>query len=171
VKNLKRKLRGQKRKVNKLKKNLAEIGDFFPKESYVDAPYYHYHLPCSQRLLDSKNSSNKIRKTAMQLLIDAAVRLRSVRPSNLVDKKIVVCINLPHLWDSQIIIFYDTEYYENFFDRTTDDQRWTTINNTKSILEKYALECPKGFKAIGFNEEINDEDFHKKNELWFIGEI
>jgi hypothetical protein len=168
---LKRKVRGQKRKVNKLKKNLAEIGNFFPEESYVNAPYYNYHLPCSQRLLDSKNSSNKIRKTAMQLLIDAAVRLRKVRPSNLADKKIVVAIYLPHLWDSQIIIFYDLEYYENFFNRNTDSQRWTPIKNTKSILDNYALDCPKDFKALGFNEEINDGDFHAKNEIWCIGEI
>lgn len=168
---LRHKIRGQKRKVNDLKKQLERLGDFFPDESFVHDSYYHYHFPCSQGLLDSKNSSSKIRKTAMQLLIDSAVRLRKARPDNLADKKIVVSINLPYLWDSQVIVFYNKEYYQSFFDRDSSEQKWIEIKESTSIIDKYKLRIPGDFKVKGYLEEINDIDYQYSGQIWFIGEL
>ena len=79
---IKKKVRGQKRKINQPRQNLGRLSDFFPDDSYVHDKYYHYLFPCDQEFLDSINSSNKLRSNCIQLLIDSAEKLQTKRPDS-----------------------------------------------------------------------------------------
>jgi hypothetical protein len=128
-------------------------------------------MPCSKGLVDSQNSPSKLRKECIQLLINSAYDLTKTRPDSGKENKIVCLINLPFIWDSQVIVFYDNNYYEDFFDRNSDYQRWSKLNTGDSIIDSLNLKCPDNFKVQGYNEEINDGDYKRKGQLWFIGEL
>ncbi|MPM60133.1 hypothetical protein SDC9_106980 [bioreactor metagenome] len=168
---IKKKVRGQKRKLSNLKRRFESLSEFFPDDSYVNDKYYHFHFPGAQNLVDSKNSTSKLRKTCIQLMIDSAYNLYKKRPESNVNNRIVCAIDLPFIWDSQVIIFYDKDYFKDFFNRDTDDQRWTEIKSNSSIIDLFGLKCPDGFLVKGFIEEIEDEDYKFKGQIWFIGEL
>lgn len=169
---IKRKVRGQKRKINRLKQRLHDISNFFPDDSYMQHDkYYHIHMPCQQVFIDSKNSPPNLRKECIQLLINSAYDLTKTRPDSQKKNKIVCAVNLPFIWDSQIIVFYDSNHYDQFFDRNSAYQRWSKLNSGLSIIESLNLECPDIFSVQGYSEEINDEDHKHKGEIWFIGEL
>ncbi len=41
--------------------------------------------------------------------------------------KVVAVIDELYLWNSQIIIFYDEKYYNDFWDRKDSYQTWTPL--------------------------------------------
>tara|TARA_B100000767_G_C19433834_1_gene397121 strand:- start:65 stop:601 length:537 start_codon:yes stop_codon:yes gene_type:complete len=168
----KRKVRGQKRKFNRLKQRLHAISNFFPDDSYMqDDKYYHIHMPCSQRFVDSKNSPSTLRKECIQLLINTAYDLTKARPDSKKENKIVCFVNLPFIWNSQIIVFYDNNYYDEFFDRNSDYHRWSKLNSGVNIIDSLNLKCPDSFSVQGYKEEINDGDYKHKGQIWCIGEL
>ena len=169
---IKRKVRGKKRKLNRLKHRLNDISNFFPDVSYLQHErYYHIHMPCSNSFVDSKNSPSNLRKECIQLLINTAYDLTKTRPDEQKEHKIVCAVYLPFIWDSQIIVFNDN-YYDEFFDnRDSDYQRWSKLNSELSIIDSLNLKCPDIFSVQGYSEEINDDDYKHKGQIWFIGEL
>jgi hypothetical protein len=82
-----------------------------------------------------------------------------------------VCIQLPNLWDSQIIIFYEENYFNSFFERNSEYQKWILLPSNRDILSELGLDIPTGLSAKGYREEIIDDDYKSISELWFIGEL
>ena len=75
--------------------------------------------------------------------------------------------SIPDVWCSEIIIFYDQEYYEAFFKRDCAYQTWIKIKND-SFLKRKQIQTP--LKEAGYQQTIRDEDIYQ-NELWFYGDI
>lgn len=83
----------------------------------------------------------------------------------------VAVIDVPYFCSSQIIIFYDKEYYDTFWDRNDNDQKWTVINNSKLSLAK-ERGIATDLTEIGYTETLMDEDgYYKNTELWFYGDL
>ena len=79
-------------------------------------------------------------------------------------------INEFDLWKSQIIIFYDEEYYNSFWSRTSGEQIWNPIENPeKSFLQERQIEL--SLKEKGYLEIINDIDYSYRTTLWFYGDV
>tara|TARA_B100000768_G_scaffold40692_1_gene39573 strand:- start:963 stop:1499 length:537 start_codon:yes stop_codon:yes gene_type:complete len=169
---IKRKVRGQKRKLNRLKQRLNDKSNFFPDDSYVQPDkYYHIHMPCSQGFVDSKNSPSNLRKECIQLLINTAYDLTKTRPDSKKENKIVCAVTLPFIWDSQIIVFFDN-YYDQFFDNINSYyEGWSKLNSELSIIDSLNLKCPDTFSVQGYSEEINYGNYIHKGQTWFIGEL
>ncbi len=72
---LKKKARGIKSKLIQLENRLDNIISDIPNEDQIHDKYYHFHLPCSARLVDSKKSSNSFRRDVLQLLINYLFKL------------------------------------------------------------------------------------------------
>ncbi len=106
----------------------------------------------------------------MQTLIDRAFHLTSIAPTDL-ETRVVVAICLPELWGSQIIVFFGSDYYDSFFNRDSEDQKWTPLPVNRSFTREWNLRVPDGFSQRGYKEELRDTDFTFDGEIWFIGQL
>ncbi len=166
----KKKVRGGKRKSRIMVREIEKLTENFP-ELDLNRGYWHMHLPVSQVFIDSKNTPSHIRTLCIKTLINRAIFLSNMKPKVRTKIRVVACIELPQLWDSQIIIFFGDEYFENFFNRDDDYQKWSLIDTNRSLLKVYDLCIPNDFIERGYIEEIFDDDFKSKSEIWFIGEL
>lgn len=158
------KQRGQRRKLKQL---LNRINQFTTEYLPIDS-YDHFHVPCSSDFLDSPNTSGYVKRKFCQSWIDKTQSFINNKPSDKEFCKIVCVVSPKCFWDSQIIIFYDHQYYETFWNRNNEDQSWIKIS-TKSFKDTYTLET--NMDEVGFIEEINEEDYSYIGELWFYGEV
>ena len=169
-KSYKKKVRGQIRKFKNMENNIIESTSEFP-EIDLDYGYWHLHIPISQRFIDSYKTPVALRRKCIQLIIDRVEFLINNKLQSDIDTRVVACINLPSLWDSQIIVFFGDEYYKNFFNRNTEYQKWIPFSKERNIFKEWDLNFPSSMKVKGYKEEINEEDLSFEGELWFIGEI
>ncbi len=142
----------------------------FPEEDFPGCGYWHMHLPVSQGFIDSPETPKAIRKTCIQTLIDRAGHLCSIKPAD-ISTRVVAAINLPHLFGAQLIVFFGSEYFDNFFDRNSPEQKWILLPNDRSLVEEWDLGIPDNFEDRGYREIIEDEDYSYDGEIWFIGEL
>ena len=157
------KVRGQKRKLNNLLNNIAKIQPSF---DYI-GKYEHFHVPCGWWISEPKTSS--IVKTEFcKKWLDKTQEIVNSKPQNDKFCKIVADIASPCFWHSQIIIFYDEDYFNNFFNRTDPYQTWTLIEN-KSFIKPRGIKSK--LKENGYIELLDDEDRIYKCEIWFYSEL
>lgn len=83
--------------------------------------------------------------------------------------RIVGMIETKEISYSRIILFYDEEYYNNFWKREDLYQIWKRLDSKKSLKQR--LNIQTNLKEIGFKETLNDDDFKYETELWFYGEL
>lgn len=110
-----KKVRGIKRKFDKMIERIEEHTLEFPIEFYNG--YWHLHLPVAQDFINSGNIPRKIKRHCIQTLLNRAEHLRGLKPNDKEHYRVVVAVDLPDLWDSQIIIFKGDSHFENFFNR------------------------------------------------------
>lgn len=158
------KQRGQRRKLDQL---LNHINQVTTEYSPVD-DYEHFHVPCRNDFLDSPNTSGYVKRKFCQIWLDKTLSFINNKPSDIEFCKIVCMVSPKFFWNSQIIIFYDDQYYETFWNRHNEYQSWIKISG-KSYKDAFVLET--NMKEVGFIEEINEEDCSYIGELWFYGEV
>lgn len=84
----------------------------------------------------------------------------------------MVAIDLPGLWNSQIIVFSGDSYFEGFFERNDQYQKWIPISKDRNFESEWGIHIPENLNVKGFNEVITDEDGEiHSGEIWFIGEL
>jgi len=69
----KKKLRGLRRRLNTLEKDVVSITNTMPDPNESSLGYWHLHLPFSQEYIDSIKTPNSIRRKLIQLLIDRLI--------------------------------------------------------------------------------------------------
>lgn len=165
-----KKLRGIKRKVNKMIERIEENTLVFPTEFNND--YWHLHLPIAQEFINSNKTPLKVKRLCMQTLIDRAKHLMDMKPNDQEKYRVVVAIDLPGLWGSQMIVFKGDSYYKNFFNRNNEYQKWLRLSDNRNIETEWQLSVPDDMQISGYKEVINDEDgYHYEGEIWFIGDL
>lgn len=165
-----KKLRGIKRKVNKMIERIEKNTSLFPTEFNND--YWHLHLPIAQEFINSNKTPLKVKRLCMQTLIDRAKHLMDMKPNDQEKYRVVVAIDLPGLWGSQMIVFKGDSYYKNFFNRNNEYQKWLRLSDNRNIETEWQLSVPDDMQISGYKEVINDEDgYHYEGEIWFIGDL
>jgi hypothetical protein len=171
-----KKIRGLKRKSNKLIKRIEENTSTFLSD--FENGYWHMHLPISQSFITSNKTPIRIKRLCIQTLINQAKKLIENKPKGLKKYRVVVAIDLPELFSSQIIIFSGNSHFNGFFDRNDEFQKWIPLSNDRNLESEWDLHVPKNMEIIGYNEIISDYVEGTKNievtykgELWFIGEL
>ena len=160
-----KKQRGQKRKLKALFDNIHLIVPF----EDTDVRYEHFHVPCGQ-FISSPKTSAKVKTAFCKAWLQKTEEIIKQKPLDLPFCKVVAIIDEGDLWESQIVIFYDKNYYESFWTRNTPEQSWTFIENrAKSFVGERNIETK--LNEIGYLETISEVDFNKKSTLWFYGEI
>ena len=145
------KSRGQRRRFKTLSGWIDKIEPFIDKKEPfkdMDKKFDHFHVP-----------KTWIKKTEEFI---------AKKPKDLSFCKVVAAITYPNVRDSQIIIFYDEQYYKSFWDRTGPYQIWTPIKNKRSFAKERGIVTH--LPEIGYIEELDDEDYHTKSYIWFYGE-
>ncbi|WP_412761264.1 DUF3916 domain-containing protein [Priestia megaterium] len=84
-------------------------------------------MPFNESFIDSKNTSNSVRKLCMQTMINRMQHLMDIRTELEKDYRIYILISLPRLFDSQIVVLFDKEDLNGFFDR---EYRRTTLDSS-----------------------------------------
>ncbi len=167
----KSKVRGARRKCSRMVESIRSYTDVFPEEDWPGAGYWHLHVPVDQAFIDSQKTPHWVRRQCVQVLIDRSEYLRRLKPESDEPIRVVASISLPHLWDSQIDVFFDQEYFSTFFERDSGGQRWTPLGESRSLSRDWGLNMPDAFQERGCHEHIRDEDYSQDGELWFFGEL
>lgn len=160
-----KKQRGQKRKLKALHNNINQIQPF----QNTDYQYEHFHVPSGQ-FISSPKTSGKIKTAFCKAWLDKTAEIIEQKPCGLSFCKVVAVIDEINLWNSQIIIFYDENYYNSFWLRDSIEQTWDPIEKQcMSFIQKRHIES--SLKEKGYYETITDLDFTHKTVLWFYGDI
>lgn len=155
-----KKQRGVYRKLNLLSK---KIDLFEPVKK--DNMYEEFVVP-SNNFLDI--SPNNIKRKFIIKWLEITERLIKYK-DNKKFCRIVGMIVTKEISNSRIILFYDEEYYNNFWKREDSYQTWEKLDSKKSLKQR--LNIQTNLKEIGFKETLNDGDFKYETELWFYGEL
>ena len=118
--------------------------------------------------MDSRATAFKVRRLCVQTLIRCAHHLANLAPA-LEETRVVVAITLRALWASQIIVFFGPDYFDGFFDRNTESQKWTLIE--EKLSRQWHLEVPTAFNEQTYTEEIREDDFVHRGQICFIGQL
>jgi hypothetical protein len=165
-----KKVRGVKRKLNYMIKQIEESTSEFPTHFYNG--YWHLHLPVAQDFIDSSKTPKKVKRFCIQTLLNRAEQLIPLKPKDKEQYRVVVAINSPGLWASQIIVFKGDAHFKNFFNRNDEFQKWLPLADTRNIHLEWGLSVPEDLLILGFKEIITEEDdYHYEGEIWFIGEL
>ena len=167
---LKKKVRGQKRKVKSMIEGINIEIEKFP-DIDIENGYWHMHLPIKQSFIDSDKVPLKIRRLCIQTIIDATKRLIRIKPKSDIKIRVIAFINLPALWYSEIIVFFGESHFEGYFYRNNEYQKWTPLEDKRNIVKEWNLRVSETFKAKGYKEILTNDDSIYENELWYIGEI
>ena len=120
-----------RRKCENMVRLLAQQTTTFPQPHDGDT-YWHLHLPVAQNFIDVAATPSGVRRLCAQTLINRAFYLASIAPTDL-ETRVVVAVCLPNLWNSQIIVFFDSEYYDSFFNRDSEHQKWTPLPGNRDL--------------------------------------
>lgn len=160
-----KKERGQKRKLRVLLNSINQICPF----QNTDHNYEHFHVPFSQ-FISSPKTKGKIKTAFCKAWLDKTAEIIEHKPNDLPFCKVVASIDEPNFGDSQIIIFYNENYYNSFWLRDSTEQTWDPIiKQGKSFIQDRHI--VSDLKEKGYYETIIDEDFTSKTTLWFYGDI
>lgn len=162
------KSRGQKRKLNRLLKNIAEIKPYQDIDEINKCGFEHFHVPCSV-WLDMPKTSSKIKTEFCKAWIRKTEEILKAKPEDLQFCKVVCVLCIPDVRESQIIIFYDQKYYDTFWNRHGGYQDWSRISDGRSLMKERNIETE--LKEFGFKETLTDEDYTVVYHLWFYGEV
>lgn len=167
----KKKLRGIKRRYKTLVNEITALTKIVPNPDDSGLGYWHLHLPFHQGYIDSKKTPNTLRRDIMQLLIDRVAYMKSIKTKEQGQYRVYSVISLPHLFDSQIVVLPDDSWFDDFFERDTEEQKWIPLDEQRNIVEEWGLNSSPKLEVRGYQEIIVDDDYIHKGEIWFIGEL
>ena len=94
-------------------KQIEEHTKTFPSTFYNDE-YWYMPLPVSQAFIDLCKTPRKVKRLCIQTLLNQANHLIKIKPSDTHTYRVVTLISIENLWESQIIVFKNDDYFHNF---------------------------------------------------------
>jgi hypothetical protein len=169
--NSKKKVRGLRRRKRNLINTLNEMTEQLPNPSNYGLGYWHLHLPFDQGYIVSNKAPNNLRREIMQILINRVSHLKNLKKPSQDQYRVYTVVSLPNLFDSQIAVIPDRSWFDGFFERDSQEQKWLPLNQQRDLIKEWKLNLPPDLEVIGFQEIISDEDYNYEGEIWFIGEL
>ncbi|MFY0331316.1 MULTISPECIES: DUF3916 domain-containing protein [Bacillus] len=159
-----------KRKTQQIIKEMNANTQSFP--ANVSHDYWHLPLPAADDFMTSNRTPKKIKRLCIQTLLNRAEHLIDLKQNDGEIYRVVVAVDLPELWHSQIIVFKGNSYVKNFFNRQDEHQTWLPLSDQRNIQKEWDLSVPQNMRSIGFKEVITDDDeVSYEGERWFMGEL
>lgn len=160
-----KKQRGQKRKIKTLLLGIEQINPYINTTNR----YEHFHVP-SGPFISSSKTSGRVKTIFCKAWLSKTAAIIEKKPKDIPFCKVVAVINTTDLWESQIIIFYDEDYYNTFWDRTSNEQTWLPIDSEFVSFVK-SRNIKTTLQEKGYIELAMEENVQRKSILWFYGEL
>ncbi|MGG0029620.1 DUF3916 domain-containing protein [Bacillus safensis] len=165
-----KKVRGRKRKTDQMVTRIEENTQKFPAD--FEHGYWHLPLPVAYDFISSSKTPTKIKRLCIQTLLNRAEHLIDIKPNDGETYRVVVAVDVQGFWGSQIILFKGDAYFQNFFDRHDDNQKWLPLPAGRDFQREWGLSVSKHMQTVGFKEIISSEDgISYEGERWFMGEL
>jgi hypothetical protein len=146
----------------------------FPAEPYLGMGYFHWKIPVPAGLVSGASARPRFQAICAQIMIDASLRLASLKPKSLQDTRVVVILGYPDLFQSEICVFFTPEYFASFCSRNSDDFKRIARPDLERVA-RWNLSIPDGFDVRGFDtyqrDDSFDPPFEEWGEMWLIGEV
>ena len=156
-------MRGLKRKLSRLQRNIQESHEDFPTEFHNG--YWYAKIPVGQTFLVDIQHNVQIKQAIIHILLDEAKRLVELRVEERM--RVVVLIDLPTLWNSELLVFQDEEGLQTFIRRDSSHQKWIAIPHEKTSLNKWVIRSVRDIRVYGFKEWLFEEE-DEGRELWML---
>lgn len=158
-----RKVRGLKRKLSRLQRNMQENHHDLPTEFHDG--YWYAKIPVGQTFLLDIQHNEQIKQAIIDILFDEAKRLAKRR----VDERmrVVVLIDLPTLWNSELLVFQDEEVLQSFMRRDSPHQKWIPIPYVRTFINRLGIRSDWDIRVYGFKEWLFEEE-DEGRELWML---
>ncbi len=100
----------------------------------------------------------------IEAMMEGASRLVRLREQE--RYRVVVLIDLPSLWQSELLVFESDARLKAFMERDTSEQTWTRLPVDSVCLQRFNL--PADIEVCRFHERIQDEDYTHSGEIWLL---
>jgi hypothetical protein len=158
-----KKLRGIPRRMRALKKWASRFEGYYRPRSLHSERYYNWKIPVHIFLVEGRQSTTEIKAFCASQLLAAASHLalaaNSVASTSYY--RIACLLVWPNLHQSEVTIFYDQEYYENFLGMKNELA-------PNLISKRLSLNVPAGFLEHGHH--VTQPDDKESVEWWCIGQ-
>ena len=142
--------------------------DSFVPFSEIEQAFEHFHVP-SDPFIESFKTSGKVKTAFCRKWLETTEKFIDQKPKNQGFCKIVAIISVPNFWLSEIIIFYDEDYYNSFWNRNGSEQFWTMKQDKDSFCKERNIDT--SLQEMCYCETIIEENRTYKRDLWFYGDL
>ncbi|MFN4215698.1 DUF3916 domain-containing protein [Exiguobacterium sp.] len=156
------KVRGVRRRLKRLRLYVGDQTDSFP-TTFHDG-YWHNKIPIDQSFLLSIEENSRMQHAVIEAMMEGASRLVRLREQE--RYRVVVLIDLPSLWQSELLVFESDARLKAFMERDTSEQTWTRLPVDSVCLQRFNL--PADIEVCRFHERIQDEDYTHSGEIWLL---
>lgn len=162
-----KKQRGARRRMNTLLHNIETFEPF----QQTNGRYEHFLVP-SSGFINNPRTRGKLKTEFIVAWLAKTTSFIRMKPKELSFCRIVALIKVPNYWKSQIIIFYDKEYYGNFWNRHSREQTWVPMNEHHSLIKSRNVKTDLKEKCYLelLADDCNEKIIHK-SLLWFYEEL
>lgn len=154
------KIRDMRRKLRKMVEHVEETTATFP-TTFING-YWNSKVPIGQPILFSKRFKMRGKRLVVDTLLDGAIRLKQVRPDK--SYQIVVLLDMPTFWASEIIVFQSDAAYRAFF----LNQDWIHNSIEREEYELLLGQLPGDMKLKRYVSSVCDEDGQFESEIWLL---
>jgi hypothetical protein len=158
---VRKKVRGSKRKLRSFGRELDSILLSIPDKTLPHDKSWRYHLPSPNKLVDSTDSSWKLRRRFVQLLADKLVELDDGVKGKY---RALLFLSLPLLSNSRIEICVDKKRVEELIGNPDAASTWTPIIE-RSIIREFRIALPTEYVGKGYCRMSTGS---KIEESWII---
>lgn len=175
-----KKLRNPARHIRSLENWSRSFDGFFPTPDMAYKGQWHEKIPVFQKVVSPPRTNPNLQKQCTQILIDAAIKLRSARPRELVDAKIYAFLTFPDMFYSMIEVAFEPNPHlffntEKHLERRGNDSYWSEYFDVISDrIGGMELRVPGGFNVLGAGLRVYDANWMsepEETEEWVIGEV
>ncbi len=125
--------------------------------------YWHNKIPIDQSFLLSVQENSRIQYAVIEAMMEGASRLVRLREE---ERNRVVLLDLPTLWQSELLVFENDARLKTFMERDSPEQTWTPLPLDDVFQQK--LVASADVEVHRFHELIQDEDYMHSGEVWLL---
>ena len=81
--------------------------------------------------------------------------------------RVVVMIDLPTLWNSELLVFQYEEGLQSFMRRDSPHQKWIPIPYVRTFINQLGIRSDWDIRVYGFKEWLFEEE-DEGRELWML---
>ncbi|WP_145142180.1 DUF3916 domain-containing protein [Paenibacillus sp. Y412MC10] len=164
------KIRGARRKADRIIQRIKEYTEYFPEANSFQNDCWHLEMPASQAFLHSERTPRKEKRRCLQTMIDRAQHLIEQSPKNYELFQVMVVLDIGDLWSSQIIIGTGAADFDRFIHPINPNLRRLQQPDPGKLRRDWGLDIPLHWHITGFREFIHEEEHQVEGEIWFVGE-